>query len=113
MNFRPIEDWILVKPYPDGPKEQITESGLVVPIAATQKIEVKRALVVQISEDVDKTEIGYDVNDVILYYGKTGIPLYDNGEEYAFLKYDGMLAIENRKPLPLNGGEDYTSAKRD
>ena len=39
-------------------------------------------------------EIGYKEGDIVLYYGKTGIPLYEQGQEFAFLKYDGMLAIE-------------------
>lgn len=96
INIQVIEDWVLVKPLEDTRAEQVTESGLVVPLAATKKIEVKRAEVVQISHDVDQTEIGYKEGDVILYYGKTGIPLYEQGQEFAFLKYDGMLAIEKK-----------------
>lgn len=91
-NIRVIEEWILVKPDKSSEQETVTASGLVLP-AATQKQEVKRALVVQISQDIEE-ELHYKIGDVVLYYGKTGIPIVDNGEEFAFLKYDGMLAIE-------------------
>lgn len=91
-NIRVIEEWILVKPDKSSEQETVTASGLVLP-AATQKQEVKRALVVQISQDIEE-ELHYKIGDVVLYYGKTGIPIKDDGEEFVFLKYDGMLAIE-------------------
>jgi co-chaperonin GroES (HSP10) len=92
-NIRVIEEWILVKPDKSNEGEQRTPGGLVIPLEAQKKQEVKRALVVQISQDIEE-ELHYKIGDVVLYYGKTGIPIVDNGEEFAFLKYDGMLAIE-------------------
>jgi len=111
MNIKVIEDWILVKPLEGQDAEQKTATGLIVPLEAQKKTEVKRARVIQISNDVDMDTIHYKEDDVILYYGKTGISFYEEGEQYTFLKFDGMLAIEEKVKMPLGGGEDYTSSK--
>lgn len=106
-DIRVIEEWILVKPDKTAAQERVTEAGVVIPAQVNEKKEVvKRATVVQISKDVPRllkkekddpdAELQYGIGDVILFYGKTGIPI-ENGE-YMFLKYDGMLAIETTVP---------------
>jgi co-chaperonin GroES (HSP10) len=96
-NIQVIEEWVLVKPEKVDTGEKVLPSGLVIPAeVANKRNEVKRALVIQISHDVEFT--GYKEGDTVLYYGKTGIPVFDtDGTEYAFLKHDGMLAIEVKK----------------
>jgi co-chaperonin GroES (HSP10) len=90
-----INEWILVKPEKDQDiKENVTPGGIIVPRKVQKEHEeVKRALVIQISEDIDET-LHYQPGDTILYYGKTGISL--QGGEYMFLRFDGMLAIERK-----------------
>lgn len=95
-----IEGWILVKPEPEG--ETVSPGGIHIP-ASVNKSQVKRAEVIQISDDVPRllagekgpeASLGYEVGDTILFFGKTGIPLEDGKTKYMFLKWDGMLAIE-------------------
>ncbi len=89
-DIKTINEWILVKPDKTPNKEAVSPGGIVLPTEASKEV-VKRALVVQISPDI-KEELHYKVGDTVLYFGKTGIPI--NNEEYMFLKFDGMLAIE-------------------
>jgi co-chaperonin GroES (HSP10) len=98
-SIKVIEEWILVKPELEG--EKVSPGGIVLPGKA--ETIVKRATVVQISEDVlglikeekgEDAKMKYKVGDTVLFYGKTGIPIEDGKEKYMFLKYDGMLAIE-------------------
>jgi len=93
-SFKVIEDWILVLPEDEG--EQVTKGGIVL-LKKPEEDSVKRAVVVQISEDIEKNYLHYAVGDTILFYGKSGIPMKDNGITYKFMKYDGMLAIEDKK----------------
>ena len=98
--IKAIEEWILVKPVEEG--ERTTKSGLVIP-EKVNKSQVKRAKVIQISDDVPRllkeekgsnAELKYAVGDTVLFYGKTGIPIEEDEGKYMFLKWDGMLAIE-------------------
>jgi len=102
-SIKVIEGWILVKPEDEGEKR--TASGIIIPEKVNEAI-VKKAEVIQISADVPDllrkengrdAKMKYNVGDVVLFYGKTGIPIEDGKEKYMFLKYDGMLAIENKK----------------
>ena len=110
-NIQVIEEWILVKPEKTADQaESRTTGGIVIPNEVKKQQEVvKRAEVIQISEDVDRlikkdkedpnAVLKYKVGDTVLFYGKTGIPIM-NGE-YMFLRYSGMLAIEDHaKELP-------------
>ncbi len=108
-SIKVIEEWILVKPEEEG--ERVSEGGIVIPEKMNKPI-VKKAEVVQISEDVyhllkkegvvasnasdeeARAGLKYKVGDTVLFYGKTGIPIEDGNVKYMFLKYDGMLAIE-------------------
>ena len=105
QQIKVIEEWILVEPIKVATKEEVTEGGIVLPPQVTEKKEVvKKAKVAQISDDVEniikrdkedpEAKIKYKVGDTVLFYGKTGIPIY--GGKYMFLKYDGMLAIESQ-----------------
>jgi len=110
-NIKVIEEWILVKPEKAENKKEQKVGSIIIP-AEVQKMKevVKKAEVVQISEDIYdilkkegkvaqnasdgevRDALKYKVGDTVLFYGKTGIPIQN--EEYMFLKYDGMLAIE-------------------
>jgi co-chaperonin GroES (HSP10) len=98
-DIKVIEEWILVKPEEEG--EKITKGGIVIPEKAN-KPQVKRAQVIQISDDVPRllreekgpdAKMEYGVGDTVLFYGKTGIPIEEGKDKYMFLKWDGMLAI--------------------
>lgn len=100
-SIKVIEDWILVKPEVEG--EKVTPGGIVIPEQARKDKQVKRATVIQISEDVPRlmqeekgsdAKMQYRVGDTILYAGKTGIPIEDGNQKFEFLKWDGMLAIQ-------------------
>lgn len=103
-DIRVIEEWILVKPEKTADQtETKSPGGIVIPNQVKERQEVvKRAVVIQISDDVagiikketddPEAAIKYSVGDTVLFYGKTGIPI-QNGE-YMFLKYGGMLAVE-------------------
>jgi co-chaperonin GroES (HSP10) len=101
QSIKVIEEWILVKPEPEG--ERVSPGGIIMTGKAPEV--VKRAEVVQISEHVpdlikkekgSEAELDYKVGDTVLFYGKTGIPIEDDKDKYMFLKYDGMLAIERK-----------------
>jgi co-chaperonin GroES (HSP10) len=99
--MRVINDWILVEPI--GQEEKRTASGIILPKKAEDE-SVKMAKVLQISEDVaiymqQKLEkpgasLSYKVGDTVYYYGKTGIPIIEEGKTLMFLKWDGMLAVK-------------------
>jgi len=110
--IRLVEDWILVKPIDEVTGEKKIGSIIVPEQVVKENNSVKKAVVVQISEDVLSGEIlvkqarkkgepipvvtgsaaSYEVGDTILYFEKIGIKY----GEYVFLKYDGMLAIEEK-----------------
>jgi co-chaperonin GroES (HSP10) len=100
QDIKVIEGWILVKPQEEG--ERVSEGGIYIPKNVNPP-QVKRAEVIQISNDVDRllkeekgpdAEMKYGVGDTVLFFGKTGIPIEDGNTKYMFLKWDGMLAIE-------------------
>lgn len=100
MNIKTINEWILVEKQKG--EEEKTKSGIVLPGKKTDDV-VKRATVVQISDEApalnkkekgEDAELKYVVGDTVLFYGKTGIPVKEDGKEYMFLRYDGMIAVE-------------------
>lgn len=102
MQVKAVNDWILVEMIKDEPKEQV-KNGIVIPVQVRKKekeeISIKSAKVIQISERVpwfaeqDETTIGYDVGDIIYFYGKTGISYEEDGRKYHFLKWNNIVAI--------------------
>ena len=100
-SIKVIEEWILVKP-----EEAVTMSAGGIHLPTPEVKAVRRAEVIQMSDDIprlfkeekgENAKLDYKVGDTVLFYGKTGIPIKDGDTEYMFLKYDGMLAIEVKK----------------
>jgi len=92
-----INEWILVEPIEE--EEKVLASGLIVPKSKESPEKVKLARVIQISNHVrddDEKDLQYDVGDVLMYFGKTGIDLEIDGRKLQFLRWDGMVAIANK-----------------
>jgi len=93
INFRPLEDKVLVKP---SQAEEKSTGGIYIPDSAQQKPIEGSVIAVgpgRILDDGSRGEMTVKVGDLVVYskYGGTEIKL--DGEEYVILDEDQIYAI--------------------
>ncbi|MBM3208728.1 co-chaperone GroES [Candidatus Shapirobacteria bacterium] len=96
MNLKPTAGYILVEPLE---AEKKTPSGIVLPESHEEKPQKGRVLAVGPAETTDsgtKRESPCDENQVIFYKKWGGNEVEIEGKEYLFIKFEDILAIEER-----------------
>jgi len=111
LKLKATNDWILVKEVEDK-EDRKSPGGIYIPKKKTEDTDALCAEVIQISPrvpwfaDKEETTVGYEVGDIIWFYGKTGIKYEEDGVMYRFMKWDSILATSDKEDIfPKGEGE--------
>ncbi len=88
MNFKPINDRVVVKP---APAEEMTRGGIIIPDTAKEK--PQRGHVVAVGPGKDGNAMTVKEGDVVLYGKYAGQELSYEGEDYLIMREDDILVI--------------------
>jgi chaperonin GroES len=88
MNFKPINDRVVVKP---APAEEKTKGGIIIPDTAKEK--PQRGEVVAIGPGKDDKKMTVAVGDIVLYGKYAGQEMSFDGEDYLIMREDDILVI--------------------
>lgn len=90
MNFKPINDRVVVKP---APAEEKTKGGIIIPDTAKEK--PQRGEVVAVGPGKEETKMTVAVGDVVLYGKYAGQEMSFDGTDYLIMREDDILVILN------------------
>ncbi|MEY3052657.1 MAG: hypothetical protein RLY31_2442 [Bacteroidota bacterium] len=88
MNFKPINDRVVVKP---APAEEMTRGGIIIPDTAKEK--PQRGHVVAVGPGKEGNSLTVKEGDVVLYGKYAGQELSYEGEDYLIMREDDILVI--------------------
>jgi len=100
MEFKPINEWILVEE-----EEPVTKtlSGIYIPKVVSSKQLIKKCKVLAISDELpailaeEKRTLSFKVGDTVVHHSQIGIKIDESSEKDRrfFLKYDTVMALYN------------------
>jgi chaperonin GroES len=88
MNFKPINDRVVVKP---APAEEMTRGGIIIPDTAKEK--PQRGHVVAVGPGKENNKMTVKEGDIVLYGKYAGQELSYEGEDYLIMREDDILVI--------------------
>ena len=88
MNFKPINDRVVVKPLP---AEEKTKGGIIIPDTAKEK--PQQGEVVAVGPGKEGVKVNVAVGDRVLYGKYAGQELNYNGDEYLIMREDDILVV--------------------
>ncbi len=88
MNFKPINDRVVVKP---APAEEKTKGGIIIPDTAKEK--PQRGEVVAVGPGKDGNEMTVKTGDIVLYGKYAGQELSYEGEDFLIMREDDILVV--------------------
>ena len=92
VNFKPINDRVVVKPLP---AEEKTKGGIIIPDTAKEK--PQQGEVVAVGPGKEGEKLNVNVGDRVLYGKYAGQEMNYNGDEYLIIREDDILVIVNEK----------------
>ncbi|MCB0594877.1 MAG: co-chaperone GroES [Lewinellaceae bacterium] len=90
VNFKPINDRVVVKPLP---AEEKTKGGIIIPDTAKEK--PQQGEVVAVGPGKEGEKLNVNVGDRVLYGKYAGQEMNYNGDEYLIIREDDILVIVN------------------
>lgn len=97
MNFKPLSNYVLVKPV--VVQEATTPSGIVLPESAVEKPNMGTIIAIGdgiLNEVGDRLPMSVQVNDTILYPKFAGTEIKLNGERYLIMRDSDLFGIVSR-----------------
>ena len=88
VNFKPINDRVVVKPLP---AEEKTKGGIIIPDTAKEK--PQQGEIVAVGPGKEGVKLNVHVGDRVLYGKYAGQELNYNGDEYLILREDDILVV--------------------
>lgn len=88
INFKPINDRVVVKPLPADEK---TKGGIIIPDTAKEK--PQQGEVIAVGPGKEGVKLNVSVGDRVLYGKYAGQELNYNGDEYLIMREDDILVI--------------------
>jgi chaperonin GroES len=88
MNFKPINDRVVVKP---APAEEKTKGGIIIPDTAKEK--PQRGEVIAVGPGKEGNKLTVKNGDVVLYGKYAGQELSYEGEDYLIMREDDILVV--------------------
>jgi chaperonin GroES len=88
MNFKPINDRVVVKP---APAEEKTKGGIIIPDTAKEK--PQKGEVVAVGPGKDDIKMTVKTGDVVLYGKYAGQEMSLDGTDYLIMREDDILVI--------------------
>ncbi|MCB0588626.1 MAG: co-chaperone GroES [Phaeodactylibacter sp.] len=88
VNFKPINDRVVVKPLP---AEEKTKGGIIIPDTAKEK--PQQGEVVAVGPGKEGVKVNVAVGDRVLYGKYAGQELNYNGDEYLIMREDDILVV--------------------
>ncbi len=88
MNFKPINDRVVVKP---APAEEKTKGGIIIPDTAKEK--PQRGEVIAVGPGKDGNELTVKTGDIVLYGKYAGQELSYEGEDFLIMREDDILVV--------------------
>ncbi len=88
MNFKPINDRVVVKP---APAEEKTKGGIIIPDTAKEK--PQRGEVIAVGPGKDDIKMTVKKGDVVLYGKYAGQEMSLDGTDYLIMREDDILVI--------------------
>jgi chaperonin GroES len=88
MNFKPINDRVVVKP---APAEEKTKGGIIIPDTAKEK--PQRGEVVAVGPGKDDKKMTVNTGDIVLYGKYAGQEMNYEGEDYLIMREDDILVV--------------------
>ena len=88
MNFRPLQDRVLVKRVEEESK---TKGGIIIPDTAKEK--PQQGEVVAVGPGKEGVKVNVAVGDRVLYGKYAGQELNYNGDEYLIMREDDILVV--------------------
>ncbi len=88
MNFKPINDRVVVKP---APAEEKTKGGIIIPDTAKEK--PQRGEIVAVGPGKDGNQMTVKKGDIVLYGKYAGQELSYEGEDYLIMREDDILVV--------------------
>jgi len=88
MNFKPINDRVVVQP---APAEEKTAGGIIIPDTAKEK--PQRGKVIAVGPGKDDNSMTVKKGDVVLYGKYAGQELSYEGKDYLIMREDDILVV--------------------
>ena len=88
MNFKPINDRVVVKP---APAEEKTKGGIIIPDTAKEK--PQKGEVVAVGPGKEDNKMTVKKGDTVLYGKYAGQELSFEGEDYLIMREDDILVV--------------------
>ena len=88
MNFKPINDRVVVQP---APAEEKTAGGIIIPDTAKEK--PQRGKVIAVGPGKDDVKMTVKKGDTVLYGKYAGQELSYEGKDYMIMREDDILVI--------------------
>lgn len=88
MNFKPINDRVVVKP---APAEEKTKGGIIIPDTAKEK--PQRGEIVAVGPGKDDNKMTVKKGDIVLYGKYAGQEMSLDGTDYLIMREDDILVI--------------------
>lgn len=97
MNFKPLSNYVLVKPV--VVQETATPSGIILPESAVEKPNMGTIIAIGdgiLNEVGDRLPMSVQVNDTILYPKFAGTEIKLNGERYLIMRDSDLFGIVSK-----------------
>jgi chaperonin GroES len=88
MNFKPINDRVVVKP---APAEEKTKGGIIIPDTAKEK--PQRGEIVAVGPGKEGNKMTVKQGDIVLYGKYAGQELSYDGTDYLIMREDDILVV--------------------
>jgi len=88
MNFKPINDRVVVKP---APAEEKTKGGIIIPDTAKEK--PQRGEVIAVGPGKEGNQMTVKKGDIVLYGKYAGQELSYEGDDFLIMREDDILVV--------------------
>ncbi len=88
VNFKPINDRVVVKPLP---AEEKTKGGIIIPDTAKEK--PQQGEVIAVGPGKEGVQLNVRIGDRVLYGKYAGQELNYNGDDYLIMREDDILVV--------------------